>query len=156
MRWTKGGYRYVAKGLLQISGMGIRQKYIYISQFLLTIIFPIFALFSIGMGLVTFFASFFNPDLSFGSGLFYILLSGILLVISFVTMIIYTYPKYHSNPRICLSRKFILIGIFVIVYVIGVIFAIVSLNSIKDILRGEKEGEIFYKVDKSKVQLSDT
>ncbi len=154
MRWTSGNIKYVAKGVLKVKGMGIRQKFLYISQFLMGTLFPMIGLYSMGMGIVQFFANFFYPDISFGGGLFFFLISIISLFITFISMLIFIYPKYRNNPQIKMSRKSILFSVFVIMYLVGIIFGVVSLNSMKNIVT-KKDQDTFFKVDKSKIQIKE-
>jgi len=156
-RWNLGNLSYmgsVIKGIFQISGVGARQKFIYLSQFLMTFLFPIITYFSLGMSVVQFFLNFFYPNLSFGGGLFFLLIGLVSMVITFITMFLFTYPKYRRNSKVKLSKKYIFVGIFGIIYVIGLVFGIASLNSFKDMITKRHSIEVFYKVDKTKVQLS--
>ncbi len=151
--WHLGTIKYNSKGMLKIKKMGFRQKFLYISQFLMIDIVPLITLFSMGMIIVQFFVNFFEPNLSFGGGLFYFLLGIIAFIFSFLTMFIFAYPKYRKDRYAKLSRKFILFGIFVIIYISGFVFGVVSLNCFKKLLsRGEKK-EIFVKVDKSNLEI---
>lgn len=153
MRWNTANYHYTVEGFFKTKGMGIRQKFLYISSFLTIVFFPIITYFSFGMILVQFFANFFYPNISFGGGLFYFALGIISGFIAFGTMFIFTYSKYRKNPRIKLSRKYIVIGVFVIMYVVGLIFGIVALNSFKEMARKKKKSEIYIKVDKSEFKV---
>ena len=153
LRWTSGNLRYVLKAIVQIKSMGVRQKFIYISQFLLGTLFPMIGIFSSGMMIVQFFANFFAPNIHFGGGLFFFLMSILVLIISFISLMFYAYPKYHGKSRVHLSLKFILFGIFVNIYLSGLIFGIVSLNSLKEVLTKKKEAK-FFKVDKSSLPLT--
>lgn len=152
MRWNLANMKYTAKGFFSIGGMGIRQKIIYISSFLMIIVVPMITYFSMGMIFVQFFANFFYPNFSFGGGLFYFGVGILAFFISFGTMIFFIYPKYRGRSRVKLSRKFIFAGIFVIIYLVGVIFAVVSLNSLKNTLRGNLKEDIYVKIDKSNYQ----
>ncbi len=154
-RWSSGNLSYISHLLKNIFGnfkMGFRHKFIYISQFTMTILLPIISWVSIGMSIVQFFVNFFEPDISFGGGLFFFLLGIISLIISFLVMLIFTYPKYYGDSRIKLSKTYIIIGVFGIVYLIGLIFGIASLNALKRQFFKKKTSEIFYKVDKSNIQ----
>jgi len=153
MRWNTANYHYTVKGFFQTKGMGIRQKFLYISSFLTIILFPIITYFSLGMIIIQFFANFFFPNITFGGGLFYFILGIISFFIAFSTMFIFTYSKYRQNNRVKLSRKYIVLGVFVIMYLVGLIFAIVALNSLKDLVRKKKKSEVFIKVDKSEFKV---
>ncbi|MHA1264955.1 MAG: glycosyltransferase [Candidatus Helarchaeota archaeon] len=152
MRWNLANIKYTVKGFFSIGGMGVRQKIIYISSFLMVILIPMITYFSLGMIFVQFFANFFQPDISFGGGVFYFILGVIAFFLSFGTMIFFIYPKYRGRSHVRLSRRFIVIGIFVIIYLVGVIFAVVSLNSLKNIITGNMTEKMYVKVDKSEYQ----
>jgi cellulose synthase/poly-beta-1,6-N-acetylglucosamine synthase-like glycosyltransferase len=150
LRWTMGNWKYTIKGLFKIKSMNLGQKFISIAAILMIIIFPMFTIFTTGLSIIQFFVNFFQPDISFGGGLFFFIVGNICTFLSFTALFIYTYPKHRGESRIFLSRKFILSGIFLIMLLCGFIFGIVALNSVKDLV--SKSGkEVFIKVDKSKL-----
>lgn len=153
MRWNTANYHYTVKGFFKVKGMGSRQKFLYISSFLTIVLFPMITYFSLGMIIIQFFANFFSPNIAFGGGIFYFLLAIISGFITFGTMFFFTYSKYRKNSRIKLSRIYIVVGVFVIMYLVGFIFAIVSLNSIKELVRKKKKAEVYIKVDKSEFRV---
>jgi len=155
LHWHLGNFRYSIQGIRKLKQLGLRQKFLYISQFLAIDIIPLITLFSLGMIVVQFFANFFYPNLSFGGGLFYFGLGILSFAIMFITMFLFAYPKYRKSPHAKLSRKTIIGGIFVIIYIVGLIFAVVSLNALKELFKRKKgQKEVFVKVDKSKLDYS--
>ena len=152
LRWNLGNFKYDAKGIFRISGMGIRQKFFYSSIFLMATLFPIITLFSTGMSFVQFFANFFYPNIAFGGGLFIILLGAISVTISFIAMFIFIYSQYQKNSLVKLSWKFIIIGNLIMIYFLFLILGIVALNALKSLIIRKKAKDIYWKVDKSEIQ----
>lgn len=150
--WHMANIRYNTQGAIKIK-MKLRQKFLYVSSFIMINVVPMITLFSVGMIIVQFFANFFHPDVSFGGGVFYFILTIISFFITFSTMLIFAYPKYRSSPYAKLSRKYIIAGIFVIIYLVGIVFGAVSLNSFAKLFSRKQKKEVFVKVDKSDLEV---
>jgi len=149
LRWTKSNWKYSLKAFRSLFSMSFGRKFLSISTLLMVIIFPMFGLFTMGMSIVQFFANFFVPNLSFGGGLFFYLISQVGIFLAFTTFLIFVYPKYRGKSAVRLSRKFILFGVFLIMFVCGFIFGIVALNALKELITQRGQKDVFVKVDKT-------
>lgn len=148
LRWVTGSIVYSLKGLRYIKTMNWGQKFLYSAGFLLGTVFPLISWSSMGMSVVQFFANFYYPNVSFGGGVFMFLLGVFTLIISFIIMFIFAYRTYYRNSMYKVSLTYILIGILGIMYLFGLVMAVVSMNSLKLIVQ-KKANERFVKVDKS-------
>lgn len=148
VRWTKGNWKYNLKGIGKFFSQTIGRKFINLSSLFMVIVFPMFGIFTTGMSIVQFFANFFVPNLNFGGGVFFFLLSQVALYLGFTALFLFIYPKYRGQSAVILSRKRIFIAVFLIMFVCGFIFGIIALNSLKELLTQGKR-DVFIKVDKS-------
>jgi cellulose synthase/poly-beta-1,6-N-acetylglucosamine synthase-like glycosyltransferase len=152
LRWGEGRVRYMGMRMRSFKKLNLGQKIIYSSTFLMGTLFPIIMWISMGMNFVQFFANFFHPNFSFGGGVFLLFLGMLFLIAYFIIIFIFAYRVYYHNQKIKFSLKNIIIGVFVIVYLLGLILALIGLHSLK-ILIQKKESELFIKVDKSEVEV---
>jgi cellulose synthase/poly-beta-1,6-N-acetylglucosamine synthase-like glycosyltransferase len=153
VRWGIGNIIYKLKGVRSIRQMNWGQKFVYLASFLLGSVFPIILWISMGMNFVQFFANFFHPNINFGGGLFLLLLGALCLVISFIIMFIFAYRAYYRNPHAKSSLSFIIVGVLGIIYLLGLVLALISLNTVKLIVQ-KKYKSMYVKIDKSQIELT--
>ncbi|NVM52217.1 MAG: glycosyltransferase family 2 protein [Candidatus Helarchaeota archaeon] len=155
IHWMTGKLRYALGAIRKMSGMSLIQKFIFLSAIFMIIIFPLFIWFSMGMSFVQFFVNFFQPNISFGGGIFFFILGIVSALFAFTTLFIFTYSKHRGKSRVFLSRKFILGGIFFIMFICGIFYAVIALNALKEVVSKKKKREIFIKMDKSELKDDD-
>jgi len=153
LRWTIGTYKYLLKTLKSFFSLRFRYKILNVVNTINALIFPLIIFFTAGMSTVQFFANFIPPYSNLTSGLIFAIIGFLYLAIIFFNSLIFISSKYRGKSRIYLSRRTILSGIALTMFVSGFFFVIVALNALKELIKKKSTKNVFIKVDKSKLVL---